>query len=178
MSTYLASHHLKLKTEQQPNRPKQFGKCARKHRVNCLDLCLYILVKHMGVWNTVYNLEPQCVTPSSKFSQRLSVLCTTRCCQRSNKKLSRAVTCDRWTSLVSLSIETPTASYAVENQSLSSHILHTRARHESHTGANVAELLHNVATKWLSPKKMMHSEMALSPSSVMCKPSNSTFNLH
>ena len=43
---------------------------------------------------------------------------------------------------------TTTAHHITEEWSLSSHILQARVMHESHTGSNVPELLHNVETEW------------------------------
>lgn len=68
------------------------------------------------------------------------------------ESLSRAervtFTCGAWTSQATESQVTLTAHHTAQDWSLSSHVLQTRTMHQSHTGANVAELLYNVAIEW------------------------------
>lgn len=67
-----------------------------------------------------------------------------------------AVTCDAWTSVATESCVTVTAhlvSYSSNDWELVSYVLQTRVMSESHTGANVAELLIKVAEEWQNTDK-------------------------
>lgn len=59
-----------------------------------------------------------------------------------------ALPCDAWTSRVVDSYFTITAYHLTEDWQLMYRILQTRAVHESHTGANIAEFLQNAAQEW------------------------------
>ncbi len=59
-----------------------------------------------------------------------------------------AITCDAWTSISTDSYVTITAHYITDECKLAACVLQMRAMNESHTGANVAELLQSVANKW------------------------------
>ncbi|KAK0134681.1 Zinc finger BED domain-containing protein 1 [Merluccius polli] len=98
--------------------------------------------------NMVYNL-----IPSRKFFSETAIPKLYHEVKSGVKeKLSRAervaLTCDAWTSQATESHVTLTAHYIAEDWSLSSHVLQTRAMSECHTGANIAELLRNVAAEW------------------------------
>lgn len=67
-----------------------------------------------------------------------------------------ALTCYAWTSRAVDSYVTITAHYLTEDWQLLSHVLQTRAVHESHTGANIADLLQNAAQEWeISTKNLV-----------------------
>lgn len=66
-----------------------------------------------------------------------------------------AITCDAWTSIATESYATVTAHFITDECQLVSHVLQTRAVNESHTGANMAELLENVAEEWQITKKYL-----------------------
>ncbi|KAK0137971.1 Zinc finger BED domain-containing protein 1 [Merluccius polli] len=71
----------------------------------------------------------------------------------SMEKASRiALTCDAWTSVATKSFVTITAHFVLASDKngwkLVSHVLQTREMSESHTGANVAELLKLAAAEW------------------------------
>ena len=59
-----------------------------------------------------------------------------------------AITCDAWTSIATVSYVTVTAHFINNDWQLVSLVLQTRAMYESHTGANVADLLKKVASEW------------------------------
>ncbi|KAM8731669.1 E3 SUMO-protein ligase ZBED1-like [Acanthopagrus schlegelii] len=59
-----------------------------------------------------------------------------------------AITSDAWTSIVTESYITITAHYISEDWRMMSHVLQTRAVHESHTGAHMATLLLDVVDEW------------------------------
>lgn len=59
-----------------------------------------------------------------------------------------AVTCDACTSITTESYVTIMAHYITGEWKLAACVLQTQAMYESHTGANIAELLHNVANEW------------------------------
>ena len=63
------------------------------------------------------------------------------------------MTCDAWTSIATESYVTVTAHFITDEWQLASHVLQKRAVNESHTGANIAELLKNVAEEWQITKK-------------------------
>ncbi|KAG8015001.1 Protein PAT1-like protein 1 [Nibea albiflora] len=64
-----------------------------------------------------------------------------------------AVTCDAWTSVATESFVTVTAHVITDEWELKAHVLQTRAMHESHTGANMAELLSSAVNEWDIAKK-------------------------
>ncbi|XP_050957167.1 E3 SUMO-protein ligase ZBED1-like [Labeo rohita] len=59
-----------------------------------------------------------------------------------------ALTCDGWTSRATEAFVTITCHYVDEEWELMSHVLQTRAMHESHTGSNIAELLKAALEEW------------------------------
>ncbi|XP_072568141.1 E3 SUMO-protein ligase ZBED1-like isoform X2 [Paramormyrops kingsleyae] len=59
-----------------------------------------------------------------------------------------ALTCDAWTSRATESYVTITSHYISDEWELVSHVLQTRAMHESHTGSNIAELLKTALEEW------------------------------
>ena len=59
-----------------------------------------------------------------------------------------AITCNARTSIVTVSYVTVTAHFINDDWQLVSLVLQTRAMYESHTGANVADLLKRVAEEW------------------------------
>lgn len=59
-----------------------------------------------------------------------------------------ALTCDAWTSRATESYVTITAHHVTDEWKLASHVLQTRAMHESHTGENIATLLREAVNEW------------------------------
>ena len=59
-----------------------------------------------------------------------------------------AITCDGWSSRATESYMTITAHHITNEWQLLAHVLQTRAMHESHTGANVAEVLKTATEEW------------------------------
>ncbi|KAL1279226.1 hypothetical protein QQF64_025899 [Cirrhinus molitorella] len=59
-----------------------------------------------------------------------------------------ALTCDSWTSRATESYVTITAHFIDDRWKMNAYILQTRAMHESHTGAHMAEVLQRAAEEW------------------------------
>lgn len=107
----------------------------------CKDLRPYNVVENEGFCHLLKTLEPRYVTPSRRFFTDTAVPKLYRevklKVQESLKPAERvALTCDAWTSRAVDSYVTITAHYLTEDWQLLSHVLQTRAVHESHTGAN------------------------------------------
>ncbi|KAL1276633.1 hypothetical protein QQF64_036256 [Cirrhinus molitorella] len=59
-----------------------------------------------------------------------------------------ALTCDSWTSRATESYVTITAHFIDDRWKMNAYVLQTRAMHESHTGAHMAEVLQRAAEEW------------------------------
>ena len=59
-----------------------------------------------------------------------------------------ALTCDGWTSRATQSYVTITSHYISDDWEMVTHVLQTRAMHESHTGSNIADLLKRAVDEW------------------------------
>ncbi|XP_070399218.1 E3 SUMO-protein ligase ZBED1-like [Nothobranchius furzeri] len=67
-----------------------------------------------------------------------------------------ALTCDAWTSRATESYVTVKAHHINDEWILQSHVLQTRAMHETHTGEHIAALLKEAVTEWgLNTKKVI-----------------------
>lgn len=100
-----------------------------------------------------YTLEPRYTIPSRRFfSDTALPKIYNEVKTEVRESLSNAeqvsLTCDAWTSQTTESYVTVTAHNITDELCMSSHVLQTRALHDSHTGANMAELLNNVAEEW------------------------------
>lgn len=101
----------------------------------------------------IYTLEPRYVIPSRKlFADTVVRKMYDEVASEVKNCLSKAqrvaLSCDAWTSRATESYVTLTAHHITDDWHLSSHVLQPRAFHESHTGANLAELLRGVAIEW------------------------------
>ena len=119
----------------------------------CKDLRPYSVVENEGFCYMLKTLEPRYVTPSRRFFTDTAVPKLYREVKLEvEEALSPAervaLTCDAWTSRAVDSYVTITAHYLTEDWRLQSHVLQTRAVHESHTGANIADLLQKAAQEW------------------------------
>ncbi|XP_073681633.1 E3 SUMO-protein ligase ZBED1-like [Garra rufa] len=117
------------------------------------DLRPYSVVDNQGFRTMLQVLEPRYSVPSRRYfsdtaipalyretkAQILESLCNTD---------RVAITCDAWTSISTDSYVTITAHYITDECKLAACVLQTRSMNESHTGANVAELLQSVASEW------------------------------
>ncbi len=59
-----------------------------------------------------------------------------------------ALTCDGWTSRATESYVTITSHHISDEWEMVTHVLQTRAMHESHTSSNIADLLKRAVDKW------------------------------
>ena len=59
-----------------------------------------------------------------------------------------ALTCDGWTSRATQSYVTITSHYISDDWEMVTHVLQTRAMHDSHTGSNIADLLKRAVDEW------------------------------
>ncbi|KAM3871381.1 E3 SUMO-protein ligase ZBED1-like [Diretmus argenteus] len=119
----------------------------------CKDLRPYNVVENEGFGYMLKTLEPRYVIPSRRYFTDNAVPKLYRATKlQVEESLSTAdrvaLTCDAWTSRAVDSYVTITAHYLTEDWRLLSHVLQTRAVHESHTGANIADLLQNAAQEW------------------------------
>ncbi|KAL0151535.1 hypothetical protein M9458_053187 [Cirrhinus mrigala] len=173
MSAHLARHHPELNAKQ----PEKAEASASQRTLNetlyklpsvsekarritesiamfiCKDIRPYAVVENDGFRNMIHTLEPHYIIPSRKFfSETVVPTLYNNIKSEVINSLGRsrrvALTCDAWTSRATESYVTVTAHHITDDWSLLSHVLQTRAMYESHTGANVAELLHNVVTEW------------------------------
>ncbi|KAK0153298.1 Zinc finger BED domain-containing protein 1 [Merluccius polli] len=136
------------------------------------DLRPYSVVNNRGFRLVVRTMEPRYKLPHRKhFAEKeiphlynetkarytavevAAALATKANVLASMEKASRiALTCDAWTSVATKSFVTITAHFVLASDKngwkLVSHVLQTREMSESHTGANVAELLKLAAAEW------------------------------
>ncbi|XP_065096446.2 E3 SUMO-protein ligase ZBED1-like [Paramisgurnus dabryanus] len=122
------------------------------------DLRPYSVVENQGFCAMLHTLEPRYNVPSRRYFTDTAIPKlyneTKNEVMESLKKAGRiAVTCDAWTSIATESYVTVTAHFITDEWQLASHVLQTREVNESHTGANIAELLKNVTEEWQITKK-------------------------
>ncbi|XP_051990723.1 E3 SUMO-protein ligase ZBED1-like isoform X2 [Xyrauchen texanus] len=119
----------------------------------CHDLRPYSVVENTGFRYMVNVTEPRYVIPTRKHITEVAV---PRMYEEVKQEVKTslasaervALTCDGWTSRATESYITITAHHINENWELISHVLQTRAMHESHTGSNIAELLKVALEEW------------------------------
>ena len=128
-----------------------------------MDLRPYSVVENEGFRGMVRTLEPKYKIPSRRYFTD-TALPTLYSETKSNvldtlMEAGRvAITCDAWTSVATVSYVTVTAHFISDEWQLVSLVLQTRAMYESHTGANVADLLKRVADEWhLNEKRLSFS---------------------
>ncbi|XP_065326764.1 E3 SUMO-protein ligase ZBED1-like [Pelmatolapia mariae] len=119
----------------------------------CKDLRPYNIVENEGFSYMIKTLEPRYVIPSRRFFADTAVpnlyIDVKRKVEESLSTAERvALTCDAWASRAVDSYVTITAHYLTADWRLLSYVLQTRTLHESHTGANIANLLQNAAQEW------------------------------
>ncbi|XP_044127313.1 E3 SUMO-protein ligase ZBED1-like [Bufo gargarizans] len=125
------------------------------------DLLPYSVVENSGFRYLLKTIEPRYKIPSrSHFTENVIPALyheTKAKIIASMSQASRvAITCDSWTSVTTESYVTITAHYVSKDWQILSHVLHTRAIYESHTGAHLAELLSHVVEEWqLSDKSVV-----------------------
>ena len=117
------------------------------------DLQPYSVVENEGFQNLLGILEPRYVIPSRKYFTDTAIpKLYSEVKEEVNGKLSLAegvaITCDGWSSRATESYMTITAHHITDEWQLLAHVLQTRAMHESHTGANVAEVLKTATEEW------------------------------
>ncbi|GAA6085777.1 zinc finger BED domain-containing protein 1-like isoform X1 [Tachysurus ichikawai] len=168
LSAHLARHHPKLNAKQPAASQQTLDVTLSKlpctsekaKRITesialfiCKDIQPYSVVENAGFRNMIHTLEPRYVIPSRKlFTDTVVPKIYDEVASEVKKPLSKAqrvaFSCDAWTSRATESYVTLTAHHITDDWYLSSHALQTRAFYESHTGANLAELLRGVATEW------------------------------
>ena len=98
-------------------------------------------------------LEPTYIIPSrSTFSRKIVPELYEEARQTVMESLvaaqTIAITTDGWTSRATDSYVTITAHFVDDSWKLQNHVLQTRPLNESHTGANIAEVLNSAAQEW------------------------------
>ncbi|KAK0145636.1 Zinc finger BED domain-containing protein 1 [Merluccius polli] len=118
-----------------------------------MDLRPYSVVENEGFREMVHTLEPRYKIPCRRYFTDTAI--PTLYAKTKSKVLDTltnagrvAITCDAWTSIATVSYVTVTAHFINNDWQLVSLVLQTRAMYESHTGANVADLLKKVASEW------------------------------
>ncbi|KAF0039134.1 hypothetical protein F2P81_009618 [Scophthalmus maximus] len=111
----------------------------------CHDLRPYSVVENTGFRYMVNTMEPRYVIPTRKHITEVAVPRmyeeVKQVVKTSLGSAERvALTCDGWTWRATESYVTITSHHINQEWKLS-HVLQTRAMHESHTGSNIAELL-------------------------------------
>uniref|UniRef100_A0A3B4FMZ3 BED-type domain-containing protein n=1 Tax=Pundamilia nyererei TaxID=303518 RepID=A0A3B4FMZ3_9CICH len=119
----------------------------------CKDLRPYNIVENEGFSYMIKTLEPRYVIPSRRFFADTAVpnlyIDVKHKVEESLSTAERvALTCDAWTSRAVDSYVTITAHYLTADWQLLSYVLQARTLHESHTGANIANLLQNTPQEW------------------------------
>lgn len=120
------------------------------------DLRPYAVVNNEGFRALMRTLEPRYKLPKRKYFAQKAVpelygMTKTEVLESLKKACRVALTCDAWTSVATQSYVTVTAHFVSEGRNgweLVSYVLQTRVMTDSHTGANVAELLQKVAEEW------------------------------
>ena len=122
-------------------------------RFIAVDLRPYSVVENVGFQGMVNTLDPKYKIPSRRYFTDTAI--PTLYSETKVKVLDTlmeagrvALTCDAWTSIATVSYVTITAHFINKDWQLVSLVLQTRAMYESHTGANVADLLKRVAEEW------------------------------
>uniref|UniRef100_A0A8C5MWL9 BED-type domain-containing protein n=1 Tax=Leptobrachium leishanense TaxID=445787 RepID=A0A8C5MWL9_9ANUR len=125
------------------------------------DLRPYSVVDNLGFRHLMKTLEPRYKLPScNHFTENFIPALYNEAKAQVIASMSQAgqvaLTCDAWTSVTTDSYITFTAHYISKDWQILSHVLQTRAVYESHTGANLAELLSRVVEEWqLSDKSVV-----------------------
>ncbi|KAE8288344.1 Zinc finger BED domain-containing protein 4 [Larimichthys crocea] len=117
----------------------------------------YSVVENRGFRRMMEGMEPRYVIPSQRYFTNTAVPALKQTKAEIVSSLLNAdrvaVTCDVWTSVATESFVTVTVHFITDEWELKAHVLQTRAMHESHMGANMAELLSSAVNKWDITKK-------------------------
>ena len=118
----------------------------------CKDLRPYSVVENEGFRRMLNTLEPRYDIPCRKYftEKAIPALYTETKAHVENALQSAervALTCDAWTSRATESFVTFTVHFLLEWE-LRSYVLQTRAMSESHTGANMAEVIRKATEEW------------------------------
>ncbi|KAF0029349.1 hypothetical protein F2P81_018454 [Scophthalmus maximus] len=117
------------------------------------DLRPYSVVENTGFRYMVNTMEPCYVIPTCRYITEVAV-------PRMYEEVKQVVktslgsaervapTCDGWTSRATESYVMITSHHIDQEWKLISHVLQTRATHESHTSGNIVELLKRALEKW------------------------------
>ncbi|KAK7919245.1 hypothetical protein WMY93_010529 [Mugilogobius chulae] len=125
----------------------------------CKGLRPYSEVENEGFRFLMKTLEPRFDIPSRKhFAEKIipALYDQTKATVKSALEMAERVglTCDGWTSRATESYMTFTVHFINEDWEMKSYVLQTRAMHETHTGANIADVLKAAVDEWsLDPKK-------------------------
>ena len=117
------------------------------------DLRPYSVVDNEGFRQLLNECEPRYTIPTRRFITETAVPQlyadvkhqVTEAISSANRA---AITCDAWTSRATQSYVTLTGHHSSPDWEMVSHVLQTRAMLESHTGANIADLLRDVVHEW------------------------------
>uniref|UniRef100_A0A1A8QR33 HAT C-terminal dimerisation domain-containing protein n=1 Tax=Nothobranchius rachovii TaxID=451742 RepID=A0A1A8QR33_9TELE len=127
----------------------------------CKDMRPLSVVENKGFRDMIKTLEPRYAVPSRQHITDIAlpnlyneVKATVLDSLGSAETV--ALTCDAWTSRATESYVTITAHHINDEWILQSHVLQTRAMHETHTGEHIAALLKETVTEWgLNTKKVV-----------------------
>ncbi|XP_029958862.1 zinc finger BED domain-containing protein 1-like isoform X2 [Salarias fasciatus] len=170
LRAHLARHHAEVLAEKQPQKriePNQTtvdallpSNSPRAQRITeavvhfiCKDLRPYSVVDNVGFRWMLHTLEPryripqrvhitETAVPKMYEEVKTAVKTSLSTAQRV------ALTCDGWTSRATESYITITSHYISDNWEMVTHVLQTRAMHESHTGSNIADVLKKAIEEW------------------------------
>lgn len=116
------------------------------------DLRPYSVVESEGFRQMIHTLEPRYDIPCRKhFTEKVIPVLYAKTKANVENALQSAervaLTCDAWTSRATESYVTITAHFILEWE-LQSYVLQTRVMSESHTGANMAEVIQKATVEW------------------------------
>lgn len=119
----------------------------------CKDLRPYSVVDNEGFRQLMNECEPRYVIPTRRFITETAVPKLYKDMKEKVKETISsaervAITCDAWTSRATQSYVTFTCHLISPEWEIVSVVLQTRAMFISHTGSNIADLLHSVIDGW------------------------------
>nr|XP_054594153.1 E3 SUMO-protein ligase ZBED1-like [Nothobranchius furzeri] len=127
----------------------------------CKDMRPLSVVENKGFRDMIKTLEPRYAVPSRRHITDISLPnvyneAKATVLDSLGSAETVALTCDAWTSRATESYVTVTAHHINDEWILQSHVLQTRAMHETHTGEHIAALLKETVTEWrLNTKKVI-----------------------
>lgn len=170
LRAHLARHHAEVLAEKHPKKRIETNQTTldnllpsnspRAQRITeamvhfiCKDLRPYSVVDNVGFRWMLHNLEPryripqrvhitETAVPKMYQEVKTAVKASLDTAQRV------ALTCDGWTSRATESYVTITSHYISDDWEMVTHVLQTRAMHESHTGSNIADVLKRAIEEW------------------------------